>query len=60
MIADEERVAFDMFFASLCSMQLHPGAGTKDHAKMTLKECADMALEMIEIRRSVFSDREGI
>lgn len=49
----EERVAFDMYFASLCSMQVHPGAGMKEHCKLTLEECRDMALEMIAIRRLV-------
>lgn len=60
MISPDEAITFDMYFASLCSMQVHPGAGTKEHAKMTLKECSDMALEMIEIRRAIISDREDI
>jgi len=56
----EERVAFDMYFASLCSMQVHPGAGTKEHRKLTLEECRDMALEMVRIRREVHSgDNRG-
>ena len=53
MIHDNEQIAFDMYFASICSMQVHPGAGTKEHQKMTLQECRDMAMQMIEIRRSV-------
>ena len=57
MISQEEYITFDMYFASLCSMQVHPGAGTKDHAKLSLQECADMALEMIAIRREVIADR---
>lgn len=55
MIRDNEHIAFDMYFASLCSMQVHPGAGTKDHAKLTLEECRDMAMQMIELRRSVIA-----
>ena len=51
-LSGEERIAFDMYFASICSMQVHPGAGTKEHKPMTLAECKAMALEMIAIRRS--------
>lgn len=47
----EERIAFDMYFASICSMQVHPGAGTKEHQKLSLAECRDMALAMLNIRR---------
>jgi len=48
----EERIAFDMYFASLCSMQVHPGAGTKEHKPLSFKECRDKALEMLAIRRT--------
>lgn len=51
MIETNETLAFDCYFASLASMQVHPGAGTKKHHKMTLEECRDMAMQMIEIRR---------
>lgn len=50
-LSGEERIAFDMYFASLCSMQVHPGAGTKEHRKLTLDECKGLALDMIQIRR---------
>lgn len=56
MIDESEHTAFDVYFASVTSMQCHPGAGTKDHAKLSLGECRDMALKMIEIRRTVFGD----
>jgi len=49
----EEQVAFDMYFASIVSMQHHPGAGTKEHQKLSLEECRDIALEMIELRNEV-------
>lgn len=42
-----------MYFASIVSMQMHPGAGTKEHAKLTLEECRDVALQMVTIRRAV-------
>lgn len=58
MLTPAEQITFDMYFASLTSMQVHPGAGTKEHRKLTLEECRDMALEMIDIRRSVIADEE--
>jgi len=58
MLNDKERITFDMYFASLASMQVHPGAGTKEHRKLTLEECRDMALQMIEIRRHVVSEEK--
>jgi len=57
MLADNELIPFDMYFASLASMQVHPGAGTKEHKKMTLEECRDMAIEMILTRRKLASDK---
>lgn len=53
LLREDEYLTFDMYFASLTSMQVHPGAGTKEHRKLTLEECRDMALEMITIRRAV-------
>jgi hypothetical protein len=44
-----------MYFASLAAMQFHPGAGTKEHQKLTLQDCRDMALEMIAIRRTLIT-----
>lgn len=42
-----------MYFASICSMQVHPGAGTKQHEPMSLEQCRDMAIDMLIIRRNV-------
>lgn len=56
---EDEHLTFDMYFASLASMQVHPGAGTKDHRKLTLEECRDMALQMITIRRGVVAAGES-
>ena len=52
-MTDKEMLAFDVYFASLCSMQVHPGAGTKGQIPMTLDECRKMALDMLKIRRDV-------
>jgi len=53
MLRRDEMIPFDMYFASLVSMQVHPGAGTKEHRKLTLEECRDMALQMLAIRRTL-------
>lgn len=44
MLREDEKIAFDMYFASIASMQAHPGAGAKDHRKLSLEECRDAAL----------------
>lgn len=49
----QEYITFDMYFASLVAMQVHPGAGTKESKKMSLEQCREMALEMLKIRRSL-------
>lgn len=58
MIGADEIIAFDMYFASIASMQSHPGAGTKEHKKLTLEECRDTALKMLEIRRNLIQTEE--
>lgn len=50
-----ELAAFDIYFASIRSMQFHPGAGTREHVRLSAKECADAALEMLAIRREVMA-----
>ena len=48
-----EMIPFDMYFASLASMQVHPGAGSKEHKPLSLEECRDKALAMLAIRREL-------
>ena len=55
VVFPEETVAFDLYFGSLVGFQYHPGAGTKEHIKLTDEECRDRALRMIELRREVLS-----
>lgn len=50
-----ELMAFDVYFASIRSMQFHPGAGTKEHVRLTTQECADEALEMLRVRRAILN-----
>ena len=56
MLSPDEKVAFDVYFASVTSMQYHPGAGTKDHARLSLEECLDVAAQMIALRRKVIEE----
>lgn len=53
-----ELMAFDVYFASIRSMQFHPGSGKRDHVALSAKECADEALEMLRVRRAILS-QEG-
>lgn len=53
-----EQQIFDLFFASVASVgHCHPAAGRSNGIavapKLSLDECADVALEMLEIRRDV-------
>lgn len=53
----QETTAFDVYFASIRSMQFHPGAGTREHVVLTTEQCACEAMDMIRHRRAIF-DRE--
>lgn len=53
-----EVAAFDIYFASIRSMQFHPGAGTREHVQLSARECAEAALEMLAIRREILN-QEG-
>jgi hypothetical protein len=50
-IFENEVIAFDMYFASIVSMQVHPGAGTKEHKALSIEECRNMAIDMLKMRR---------
>jgi len=52
-LLESELLTFDMYFASVCSMQFHPGAGTKEHKLLSIAECKEVALEMIKARRGI-------
>lgn len=53
MLYESELLTFDMYFSSICSMQYHPGAGTKEHKALSIDECKDIALQMIHARRGI-------
>lgn len=42
-----ERVAFDVYFSGIVSLQFHP-ANTK---AVDLRECAELVMRMLEVRR---------
>jgi hypothetical protein len=42
---------WDLYFAQVVGMNLHPGT-TRDNAReMTLEECADLVDKMLEVRK---------
>ena len=49
----DEVPAFDIYFASVRSMQFHPGAGTREHVALTAQQCADEAMQMLAVRRKI-------
>ncbi len=48
-----EFLPFDLFFASIVGMNLHPGAERDGAKRKSLVECATLALHMIEVRRQL-------
>jgi len=54
-----EQIAFDMFLASISSMQFHPGAGTKEHKVLSPKECGEQAMKLILVRREYYTQLHG-
>lgn len=46
-----QTTTWDIYFASLVAMTLHPGAGRGDHYQLSLTDCAQLADQMMEIRK---------
>lgn len=44
---------FDLYFATIVGFQYHPGAGVREHARMSLRECAEIAAQCVVIREEV-------
>lgn len=64
LLEDEEHI-FDIYFAGTVSMaHCHPACGRSNGIavapKLTVEECADIALEMIEVRRKVHGYTNGV
>lgn len=53
-----EVTAFDVYFASVCSMQFHPGAGAKEHKRLSIDECRQVAIDMVLSRRVIVGGGE--
>jgi hypothetical protein len=54
MVDQERRIAFDIYFASVVGMNLHPGT-TRDKAeRRSIEECRAMAEDMLAQRDAVF------
>jgi hypothetical protein len=47
---------WDLYFASIIGMNLHPGNNRDNATKMTLKECGDLADQMLAERERRFPE----
>lgn len=49
---------FDLYFASVVAMTLHPGFNKPDTHKPTLDELAELVEEMIKVRNRCLSSQQ--
>lgn len=54
----DNAVTFDMYFASITSFQYHPANPAAQ--RLTLDECATIAVQMMAVRRYVFAPLESV
>lgn len=48
-----DMTSFPLYFASIYAMQFHPGAGTRGHQPRSARECALIALDMLELEQEI-------
>ncbi len=48
----DDKTAWDIYFAGLVAMTIHPGFQRPDTVKPTLEQCAEMADQMLKYRRN--------
>ena len=53
-MSDEEKAAWDVYFAAVAGWTFHPGYYRENATKPTLTECAHIADEMVMARRERF------
>lgn len=44
---------FDMYFTAIASIQFHPVQMQKGETVMTLRECAEKAVEMMQVKEKM-------
>lgn len=47
---------FDIYFASVVSMQYHPRQLEKGKTLMSIEQCATVALKMLEVRKTLVKE----
>ena len=52
-IQEGEVIVFDMYYSGLMAMNLHPGTTRDPPSRKNVHEVAEIALMMLEVRRSL-------